>query len=198
MQNKVQFDIHFYMMRRGSENIKTLMKDTFKLEYDLDVRMAYVKKVQDEGTKNHQEFNNEIITRFMPQTINPTKGYPHRLCPVCGFENYTAKLSKDSNMLWQQPLKSIKNRDVWYSNQHFGYNILDKFMCHISKKLNLSQIYTNHCIPVTGVTNLNRCQFTAKQIMSISGHKSLESLTIYHKFAKGEKVMMGCHSLILF
>ena len=75
------------------------MKDTFKLEYDLDVRMAYVREVQDEGTKNHQEVNNELITGFMPQIINPTTGYPHRLCPVCSFEIYIDKLHPDNDYL---------------------------------------------------------------------------------------------------
>ena len=150
-----------------------------------------MRKVQDEGTKNHQEVNSEIITAFMPQIIDPTTGNPHKLCPVRSFENYIGKLSKDSNMLWQQPLKNINRRDTWYLSQHYGHNTLDKFMRRISEKINLSQVYTNHCIRVTGVTNLNRSHFTAKQIMSISGHKSLESLAIYQKVTSDEKMMMG-------
>ena len=70
------------MMRRGCENIETMPKDTFKLEYDTDTQIAYVRKVQDEGTNIHQEIDSEIITGFMPQTINQTTGNPHKLCPV--------------------------------------------------------------------------------------------------------------------
>ena len=64
-------------------------------------------------------------------------------------------------------------------------------MKHLSEKLKLSQIYTNHCIRVTGATNLTRANFSPKQIMSVSGHKSLESLAIYQKVANDEKMMMG-------
>lgn len=42
LQNKVQFNIKIYMMRRGSENIGSITKNTFKLEYDTDICMAYV------------------------------------------------------------------------------------------------------------------------------------------------------------
>ena len=156
LQNKVQFDVRFYMIRRGSENIETMTKETFKLEYDTDIKMAYVRKVQDEVTKNHQELNSEIITGFMPQISYPATEYPHRLCPVRSFENYLEKLSPDSNMLWQQPIKNYQNKNIWYLNQHYGHNTLEKFMRRISEQLNLSKIYTNHCIQVTGVTNLNR------------------------------------------
>ena len=179
------------MIRRESENIEIMTKDTFKLEYDTEIQMAYVKKVQDEVTKNHQELNSEIITGFMPEIIDPTTGIPHRLCQVRSFENYIGKLNPVSNMLWQQPLKNYANCNTWYSTQHYGHNTLEKFMRKLSEKLNLSEIYTNHCIHVTGVTNLNRSHFTVKQIMSISGHKFLDSLAIYQKEANDEKMMMG-------
>ena len=55
----------------------------------------------------------------------------------------------------------------------------------------MSRIYSNHCTRVTGVTKLSRTQFTAKQIMSISCHKSLYSLAIYQKVASDKKLMMG-------
>ena len=193
LQNKVQFDIRFYMMRRGSENIDKMTKNTFKLEYDTEIGMAYVRKVQDEVTKNHQETDSEIITGFMPQILDATTGVPHKLCPVRSFENYLCHLNPEQISLWQVPLKKVdtNNPDVWYSKLKQGHCTLDKFMKTLSENLSLSQYYTNHCIRVTGVTNLTRTQFSAKQIMSISGHKSLESLAIYQKVANDEKMMMG-------
>ena len=44
---------------------------------------------------------------------------------------------------------------------------------------------------VSGITNLTRNNFSYKQIMSISGHKSIESLVIYQKVNANEKLCMG-------
>ena len=180
------------MVRRGSENIEKMTKSTFELKYDNEIGMAYVQKIEDEMTKNHQEVNNEIITGFMPQIVDTITGLPHKMCPVRSFENYVAHLNPESEMLWQVPLTvKHKNPDIWYSKKHIGHNTLDKFLRRITEKLDVTQVYTNHCIRVTGITKFTRSQFTAKQIMSVSGHKSLESLAIYQKVASDEKMMMG-------
>ena len=93
LQNKVQFDIRYYMCRRGGENIESMTKDTFQLIWDNDLNMSYVKKVQDERTKNRTETNHEIITGFIPAILN-ADGTPHRLCPVTSFENYIETLNQ--------------------------------------------------------------------------------------------------------
>ena len=64
-------------------------------------------------------------------------------------------------------------------------------MGKLCKKAELSQHYTNHCIRVSGVANLKRGNFTSKQVMSVSGHKSVESLAIYERVHEDEKLMMG-------
>ena len=108
VQNKVQFDIWFYLCRRDWENFQAMDKETFALQYDVDTKIAYVKKVKDEMTKNHKTKDNEITTGFMPQVLTPS-GQPHKLCPVCSYENYINKLNPECNSLWQQPLKRIKD-----------------------------------------------------------------------------------------
>ena len=64
-------------------------------------------------------------------------------------------------------------------------------MGNICDKVKLSTRYTNHCIRVTGVTNLRRANFNAKQVMSVSGHKSVDSLAVYERVQSDEKLMMG-------
>ena len=54
----------------------------------------------------------------------------------------------------------------------------------------ISQRYTNHCIRVTGATNLSKI-FNSKQVMSITGHKSLQSLALYQHVRSDEKMAMG-------
>ena len=69
----------------------------------------------------------------------------------------------------------------------------------MSAKCKLSQKYTNHCIHVTGTTNLIRAHFNAKQIMSVTGHKSMHSLGVYQRISSMEKLKMGmslCFSLV--
>ena len=85
--------------------------------------------------------------------------------------------------LLQTPLENINPRapDIWYGKQHLGKNSLSPFMSDISKKCGLSKNYTNHSIRVTGASVLTRENFSASEIMSITSHKSVQSLTRYRK-----------------
>ena len=56
---------------------------------------------------------------------------------------------------------------------------------------NLSQHYTNHCIRVSGITNFKRNKCSDRQVMAVSGHKSLQSLALYTRVCDDEKLMMG-------
>lgn len=191
LQNKVQMDIRYYFCRRGGENVHAFTKETFALKFDVDTKIAYVSKVQDELTKNHREKDNEMITGFMPQLLD-TDGRPHRLCPVRSFENYLYHLNPTINNLWQQAFKKKPNNDSWFKAIPLGHNPLDTFMSKLSDLCQLSQHYTNHCIRVTGVSNLLRTgKYTAKQVMAITGHKSIHSLAIYQRVSADEKMMMG-------
>ena len=58
-------------------------------------------------------------------------------------------------------------------------NTLGTFMSSISKELKLSQKYTNHCIRATAVSLLDECNFEARHIMRVSGHKSESSIRSY-------------------
>ena len=54
-------------------------------------------------------------------------------------------------------------------------------MSSISKELKLSQKYTNHCIRATAVLLLDECNFEARHIMRVSGHKSGSSIRSYSR-----------------
>ena len=64
-------------------------------------------------------------------------------------------------------------------------------MKNLSTKVRLSKKYTNHDVRVTGCSVLARCNFSDKQIMSITGHKSIESLMINKKVSANKKFIMG-------
>lgn len=184
------FDIQYYFCRHGGENITTMTKETFKLEYDSETEIAYVKKVKDELTKNHREKDSKIVTGFMPQIIDPETGHPHRLCPVRSFENYLYHLHPEINSLWQKPRARITS-GIWFEKHALGHNPHEIFMGQLSSLCDLSQRYTNHCIRVTGATNLRRRKFNVKQVMAVTGHKCVQSLALYQRVEADEKMMMG-------
>ena len=153
--NKVLFDVKYYLIRHGNENFHGMKKDFMQLMYDSDTKIAYVKKVRDEMSKNHKECNKEIYTGFMPQILDVNEG-PHHLCPVRSFENYFNKLNPKLDDLWQIPLNNLPKDETkpWYKAERLGHNTLEKFVGRLSDRNNLSEHYTNHCIRMTGATNL--------------------------------------------
>ena len=64
-------------------------------------------------------------------------------------------------------------------------------MTNLSKKCDLSRVYSNHSIRATGATILSRSNFNPAQIMAVTGHKSVSSLTVYQQVSEGEKLIMG-------
>ena len=126
--------------------------------HDEEIKITYVKKVEDEMTKNHHENDQqEIITGFIPQLLQ-SDGTPHKLCPMRSFENYLSNLNQGTEKLWQHPWMSSYNKGLipWYSKSSVGKNPHSTFMQDLSQEVGLSRIYTNHSIRVTGTTNLTR------------------------------------------
>ena len=68
-------------------------------------------------------------------------------------------------------------------------------MTSISKELKLSQKYTNHCIRATAVSLLDECNFEARHIMRVSGHKSESSIRSYSRRLSEVKRKEMSHSL---
>lgn len=188
LQEKVRFDIRLYFFRRGSENMHDFTKDTFAVKVDASTGERYVCKVVDELNKNHTENDHESYTGFMPEC----RGSPQ--CPVASFEKYIEHLNPSCPRLWQKPKTTLKNSEsdtTWYHNIPLGVNSLRKFMADISCKYELSIIYKNHSVRATGATILSRHKFGSKQIMSVTGHKSVSSLAVYQRVSQEEKLEMG-------
>ena len=106
---------------------------------------------------------------------------------------YVSKLHPHCEYLWQQckEVKDIKDSDIWYKPLKNGPNPLSAYMSRVSHSADLSKTYTNHSICVTGTTLLGRYNFSSKQIMSVSGHRSVNSLAVYQKVSDEEKIVMG-------
>ena len=164
----------------------SMLKDHFEVITDRESGLKYVMISKDEETKNHKETDSDIISGFMPQI--PDSKY----CPVSSFECYFDALSPKSNKLWQTPKFEefpVDGTRVFYHGR-MGHNKLDNFVADVCELIGTKR-YTNHCLRVTAVTNLSRENFSNKQIMSITGHKSSNSLEIYQKVNTSEKIQMG-------
>ena len=121
--NKVQFDIRFYLCRRGSENFHSMDKENFALEYNTETNIAYVRKVKDEMTKNPKTKDIDVTTGFMLQVLG-SDGRSHRMCPARSFENYISHLNPGCNSLWQQPIKTSKTQIALSGTKHSQWDTI--------------------------------------------------------------------------
>ena len=142
--------------------------------------------MKDELTKNHKNPEN-LVSGVMPEN----KTDP--MCPVQSFCDYISHLNPESEYMWQYPLEKIypDKPEIWYSKKHLGKNPLAVFMSELSREAQLSKIYTNHCIRATGITVLTDAKFSNADIMLVSGHKSVQSLSVYQKTDEKKKIQMG-------
>ena len=104
-------------------------------------------------------------------------------CPVISFEKYMSKRNKKSCALFQYPKSAFTDdEEEWYENRAMGKNAIGNFMSVLSKKANLSEEYTNHCIRATTITELDRYGFKDRDIISVSGHRNTAALKRYNLF----------------
>ena len=162
-------------------------KNTFTIETDPNTKLKYIVKAVDEQSKNHQDDSINIITAHMPEIVGS------KYCPVQSFLKYLSKLHPRSDALWQHPRSAdkVQDADIWYKGTYLGENPHATFMSRMSHEAELSMVYTNHSIRATGITFLKHNHYTEKQIMAISGHKTVNSLAIYQKVSADEKRSMG-------
>lgn len=185
LANKVQMDVRLYFFRRGNENFHQMTKDTFQIQTETGSGKKYVKKRLDELTKNRRENDTEIVSGVMLETGGD-------FCPVASFEKYLGLLHADCNRLWQYPNICFGADDTrWFSNRPLGINTLRNFTKRLSKMCGLSREYTNHSVRATGATMLTDANFSASDIMSVTGHKSVSSLTVYQKTSVSRKQQMS-------
>ena len=177
LQDKCMFDIMFFLVRRGRENLREQTKNSFAIAVDAQNR-RYIHQAMDELDKNHRENDDP----FDATTDGRVYEKPGPLCPVKSFELYLSKLHPDLEFLWQRPkCKVDENDSCWYQKSPIGKNTIGSFMKKLSNTVGLSRQYTNHSIRTTAVTVLDHSSFEARHIMRVSGHKSESSIRSYSR-----------------
>ena len=71
------------------------------------------------------------------------------LCSVKSFKLYLGKLHPECDALFQTPNKNFKISGVWYKKCPVGINTIGAKMSDLSKRAELSVVYTNHCLRAT-------------------------------------------------
>ncbi|KAK3099023.1 hypothetical protein FSP39_025339 [Pinctada imbricata] len=64
-------------------------------------------------------------------------------------------------------------------------------MSGLSKSVGLSKSYTNHSIRATGATILSKGMYGPAHVMAVTGHKSVQSLSVYQRLSNDEKIQMA-------
>lgn len=109
---------------------------------------------------------------------------------------YVSKLNPENEFLWQRPKQKITDfENAWFDNAALGIHTLDKMMKDLSAKANLSQIYTNHSIRATTITELDDSGFESRHIAAVSGHKSEETIRCYSRKCPTKKKREMCDAL---
>ncbi|XP_022103492.1 uncharacterized protein LOC110986150 isoform X2 [Acanthaster planci] len=145
LRQKVQFDVMFFLCRRGRDKLREMTKDQFVL----DTTPAGQRYVRPSG---NQPFNQESV-EYAGCTNVMLERRESPLCPVLSFEVYMSKLNPLSNWLWQRERAANEmTGPVWYTHAPVGKNSLATLIPVLSQELGLSMSYTNHSIRVTPLT----------------------------------------------
>ena len=171
LQDKVFVDFMLYFCNRGRENLRELKKTDFIFHEN----QQYI-KLRDMATKNHR---GELLDGESQGGRIYKTTFGDELCPYTTFQKYISKLNPECEAFFQRPKAALStdNPGIWYDNMVVGKNTLGNKMKFLSKEKGLSQEYTNHCLRATTITLLD-C-FEARHVMTISGHRSAESIKDY-------------------
>ena len=163
----------------------TVTKTTFIVKQDADTNRKYIRKNDDELSKNHPEADKEKITGHM--SADPTDS---ENCPVQMFDKYISKLHPNCDRLWQLPKDTLTEEDTcWFKRRPNGRDILSKFLPTLNRYIGLSQIYTIHSARATGATILGKGFFSDTHVKSVTGHTSSSALAMYQRLGVTRRML---------
>lgn len=107
---------------------------------------------------------------------------------LCAITDYVSDLRKFFRFLFSLLLQC----SCWWEETTRG-----TFLIFLSKATNLSKVYTNYCIRDTGASIPQMCMYGSSQVMSVTGHNSMQSLSVYQRVSDAEKIQMreSCSSI---
>ena len=187
LQHEVWYNLTYYFGLRGRETVSQLNMNSFSQQTDEDGR--------DYIFINHQTLSKNVKASLSQKEFDDLKNArmydaPHNpsICPVTSFRIYQSRCSPRNEYLFPRPVKHWRNSSTWYSPvSKVGRDKVGEFMKTISAAAGTKKTYTNHCVRVTVVTELDAQGFTPEQISSVTGQKNMDSVNRYRRRKDAEK-----------
>ena len=179
----VWFVLTYHFCLRGSESQAQLRVEDLQ-EWTSDSGEAYYTLATAYKTKTDQG--------GLTSSNSVSDGLVQDPLQVAAVKKLLSKIDcKQTTRLFQMAKKHWeKDRDgLWFTGQPLGKNTIVHFMRDISKKANLSKVYTNHCVRATCISRLAEGGVSNHVIMATSGHRSVQSLASYHRPSEEMKKM---------
>ena len=136
-----------------------------------------IRKNTKSSLKVKEYSSNKINRIYDPQAIEAIRLYLSIL----------SQQVPDSENLFPRPLTNKNGKMVFSQSQVRGEHWLGDFMKYISKKLQLSKSYTNHCIRCTAITICQENGLSNQEIALITGHKDAASVDRYDRPSDSRK-----------
>ena len=184
---KVFFEVSLHFVRRGREGLRELKPEYFSFKTDSKGAEYVTMDVHErEKTKQgHEKTITEKSPRMYAQAGDPR-------CPVHSLRKYIKKRNQDCPAFYQYPSKNVtEDNPVWFDRKPLGKNALGGMMKTISEKAGLPVTYTNHCIRATAITILSDADVESNDIITMTGHKSTESLRQYKVPSEEKRQLMS-------
>ena len=173
LQNKVFVEVNLHFCRRGREGLRELNKDSFVKKSDSNGR-TYITLGFNELEKNHQGFDKRDYQEELRMYEQDGDQ-----CPVKSFDLYVSKLHPECRAFFQRPAEKFSGKETWFVNCPVGKSTLAEKMKKLSNKAGLSRVYTNHCLRASSITFLDISEIQAKDICSVSRHRSTDGILPY-------------------
>ena len=172
LTEKVWFFITYHFCLRACESQAMLRMEDFAEKQDENGRPYFVLSTSF-ATKNHQGGLSVRDTVSEGRIQEPSQ--------VASIKLLFSKLGGKTTRIFQMAKKSYTKEGEWYTGCPLGKNTISAMMKRLSAKAGLSQLYTNHCVRATCITNLTELGVNTHVIMGTSGHKSVQSLVSYNR-----------------
>lgn len=186
LQLKVYFEMCMHFGRRGREGLRDLTKNHFVFTRD-DAGIEFVTLAFNPAEKNRQ--GEKVRDIEHDQRLYAVGG---ENCPLVSLRKYLNLLNPKCDAFFQRPkVENFSDSDVWYISAPVGVNKIAEFMKKISKMAKLSKTYTNHSIRSTTVTTLRNLGVHPNDIMSVTGHKSAQSILHYSNVSEDQRRNMS-------
>lgn len=186
LQNEVLFSILYFLGARGREELRRIKRSDIGFEFDSNGR----KYMHLNSVKNEESVPNNLRKNVKPSLKSKeyTSGRLNRIYDkraVESIELYLIHINRDqpnTENLFPRPVKQKKDSPRMFSEKQVrGEVFLSSFMRNFSLKLKLSQLYTNHCIRCTAITNAKEKGLTNSDICLITGHKDERTINRYDR-----------------